>query len=193
MRIERPQDGAATEQAIADSLEEMTRAVIRSGPVCAPDCSRAGCSPCARNCPHIPQMLSSDPEVHPVEQAVAPLAFEIKKLGVFTPCWSCEGHNDANGVLRNAPAVWFYAHSVTHVRVLSEAISEMFYDKRLSSRWQVCLTFSDPDNAGTTFALEPASGVANALSPLRADLQALSEDIGWRMEKQQAALLRSIR
>ncbi|WP_375201010.1 hypothetical protein [Hyphococcus sp.] len=191
MRIERRQDVARETRTIDDSLEEMAHAAIRSGPVCASNCARAGTCPCVRDCPHIPETLSSDPQNFPIEKGVAPLAFEIKKLGVFTPCWSCEGHNDADGAMRNAPAVWFYAHSVTHVRVLSDAVADMLYDKRLSSPWQVRLTFSDPGNLSAAFSLEPVAGAPD-LSALQRDLAHLAEDIDWRVSSRIAALKRSI-
>jgi len=191
MRIERNHEIVREARTVDDSLEEMTRAVIRSAPVCAHDCTRAGTCPCTRDCPHIPETLSSDPQNFPIEKGVAPLAFEIKKLGVFTPCWSCEGHNDAEGVMRNAPAVWFYAHSVTHVRILGDAIADMLYDKRLSSPWQVRLTFSDPDNLSAAFSLEPVPG-ASDLSALQLDLTHIAEDIDWRVSSRIAVLKRAI-
>lgn len=191
MRIERREKLSGEAQGSDGSLDEMARAVIRSGPVCAPDCSRAGARACTRDCPHIPEMLSSDPQNFPIEKGVAPLAFEIKKLGVFTPCWSCEGHNDADGAVRNMPAVWFYAHSVTHVRVLNDAVADMFYDKRLSSPWQVRLTFADPDNKSVAFSLEPVAGAQN-LADLQCDLGRLAEDLDRRVAARARRLKRAI-
>lgn len=191
MRIERRHDIARETRTTDHSLEEMANAAIQTGPVCASECARAGTCPCTRDCPHISETLSSDPQNFPIEKRVAPLAFEIKKLGVFTPCWSCEGHNDAEGVMRNAPAVWFYAHSVTHVRILGDAVADMLYDKRLSSPWQVRLTFSDPGNLSAAFSLEPVPGASN-LSALQRDLTHIAEDIDWRVSSRIKALKRSI-
>ncbi|MFC2952051.1 hypothetical protein ACFOOP_08925 [Marinicaulis aureus] len=41
MRIERRYEIVREARAVEESLEEMTRAVIRSAPVCAHDCTRA--------------------------------------------------------------------------------------------------------------------------------------------------------
>lgn len=79
-------------------------------PVCCPNCPDHGpLIRCHRFCPAAPRRLSSEGERGPVEPLVAPLVFELKKLGVFYPCWSCEGHEDQNGQVRNIPRVWFYA------------------------------------------------------------------------------------
>ena len=94
-------------------------------PVCVDACPdydlRAGCR---RDCAKAPARLSSDPDRFPVEEKIAPLVFELKKLGVFFPCWSCEGHNDPSGKLWKLPRVWFYADSVVHLRLLSDAIND---------------------------------------------------------------------
>ncbi len=70
-------------------------------------------------------MLSSDPESHPLESRIAPLVYELKRLEVFDPCWSCAGHNGTDGALWKIP--------------------------------RVVPTFSEGDNAGTTFSLEPGA------------------------------------
>jgi len=58
----------------------------------------------------------------PIESGIAPLVFELKRLGVFEPCWSCEGHNDPGGNLWKIPRVWFYCDSV--VQVLGKTLRE---------------------------------------------------------------------
>jgi len=115
--------------------------------------------------------LTSDPNF-PIETLIAPLAFELKRLGVFKPCWSCEGHNDHAGELWKIPRVWFYGDSVVHVRLLSDVLKELEIDGRLQTPWQVRLTFSDEDNPATTFSLEPETGSGPELS-----LDALQEDV----------------
>ncbi len=182
MRIERRhqrQEHLTDERA---ALEAMTTSVIRQGPVCAPNCERATCQSCSRACPYIPQMLSSDPNTHPLEPKIAPLAFEIKKLGVFWPCWSCEGHNDQHNNLLKTPAVWFYASSVIHLRVLGESIADMSYENRLSKPWQLRLCFSDSDNLSTTFSLEPVlNGPEATLCALQSDIARIAEEIETRV------------
>ncbi len=182
MRIERRQPRHGNLTGDREALEEMASAVIRQGPVCSPNCERAKCQHCSRDCPYIPQTLSSDPGRHPLEPKIAPLAYEIKKLGVFWPCWSCEGHNDQHDNLTKLPAVWFYACSVIHLRVLGESVSDMYYERQLSSPWQVRLCFSDPDNVSTTFSLEPApNGLEVTLCALQSDIARLAEQIEQRV------------
>jgi hypothetical protein len=122
--------------------------------------------------------LSSEGDNSPVESLVAPLVFELKKLGVFHPCWSCEGHDDQSGKLWKIPRVWFYADSVIHIRALANAIDTVFNSRRLSSRWKVVLTYSESDNPDTTFSLEPeAAGKDKNLRDLQNDLRVLSEGL----------------
>jgi hypothetical protein len=145
-------------------------------PVCCADCADYRPSTgCHRYCAAAPQRLSSEGERSPVEPQVAPLVFELKKLGVFHPCWSCEGHPDQAGGLQKIPRVWFYADSVIHIRGLADAINRLFTAGRLSVRWQVVLTYSDPDNPDTTFSLEPQPDAENSLSLLQADMRVMAE------------------
>ncbi len=71
------------------------------------------------------------------------------------PFRSCAGLGGADGALWKVPRVWFYGRSVVHLRVLADALEERHLDRRLSMPWCVVLTFSDGDNADTTFSLEP--------------------------------------
>jgi hypothetical protein len=189
MRIERRHQRQENITDERTALEEMTSSIIRSGPVCAPDCERAKCQSCSRACPYIPQILSSDPALHPLEPKIAPLAFEIKKLGVFWPCWSCEGHNDQHNNLLKRPAVWFYASSVIHLRVLGEAIADMGFENQLSSPWQLRLCFSDSDNVSTTFSLEPVpNGPEITLCALQNDIARIAEQIEARVARKVESL-----
>jgi hypothetical protein len=132
---------------------------------------------CHRFCRAAPQRLSSDP-LSPIEPQIAPLVFELKRLGVFHPCWSCEGHNDAAGQIWKRPRVWFYAESVVHIRALAEAVDRLFATGRVSACWRVVLTHSDADNPDTTFSLEPdLDGTVYGLSVLQADARALAEGL----------------
>ena len=147
-------------------------------PVCIQPCpdydSATGCH---WYCHAAAQRLSSDP-ASPLEPAIVPLAFELKRLGVFCPCWSCEGHNDADGRLTKLPRVWFYAQSVVHVRVLAETVDRLSAATPFSAPWRVAVTHSDPDNPDTTFSLEPEPGGAgDELSGLQADARRIAEGL----------------
>ena len=123
-------------------------------------------------------MLSSDPENHPLESRIAPLVYALKRLEVFDPCWSCEGHNGTDGALWTSPRVWFYCRSVVHRRVLADALKELHLDRRLSAPWRVVLTFSDRDNADTTFSLEPGPATPHPpLAALQRDLDTIAQHL----------------
>jgi hypothetical protein len=132
---------------------------------------------CRWNCHAAAQRLTSDP-ASPLEPAIVPLVFELKRLGVFCPCWSCEGHDDAEGRLTKLPRVWFYAQSVVHVRVLAETIDGISAMRPLSAPWRVAVTYSDPDNPDTTFSLEPElGGEGGELSRLQDDARRIAEGL----------------
>ncbi len=175
MKIDRRKDGRGRVAQIRQELGEILHGGIDGVPVCAPDCPQAGPERCSRHCPDIPRMLSSDPEKHPLESRIAPLVYELKRLEVFDPCWSCEGHNGTDGALWKIPRVWFYCRSVVHLRVLADALKELHLDRRLSVPWCVVLTFSDRDNADTTFSLEPDPAAPRPpLAALQRDLDTIA-------------------
>lgn len=179
MKIRQRLDPQDQEQTVHDELARAHRLGPLDDPVCIHDCPdyRSG-NPCHRTCPCAPQHLSSAPQNDSVEPLIAPLVFELKKLGVFYPCWSCEGHNNPHGDLWKHPRVWFYSDSVVHVRALSIAVSKLFADGLLSTHWVVVVTFSDSDNPDTTFSLEPSSLVAGSrLADLQADADVLAQNI----------------
>ena len=171
MRIERRKNGGTRAGRIREELGDILRSDSDGRPVCAPNCPSASPERCSRHCPDIPRVMSSDPEKHPLEGRIAPLAYELKRLEAFHPCWSCEGHNGSDGKLWKIPRVWFYCESVVHLRVLANAVKELHLAERLSVPWRVVLTFSDQDNADTTFSLEPS------LDHERPLLHALQRDI----------------
>jgi hypothetical protein len=122
---------------------------------CTANCPKANPNTCSRYCPDVGEMLSSDPENYPIEPKIAPLVFELKSYSVFDPCWSCEGHAHTNGQLWKLPRVWFYADSLIHIRILGECLEDLFHKDIINARWRVALTFSDDNNADTTFCVEP--------------------------------------
>jgi hypothetical protein len=178
MKIERRKDGGGRTAQIRQELGEILHGGADGVPVCAPNCPNASPSHCSRHCPDIPRMLSSDPENLPLESRIAPLVYELKRLEVFQPCWSCEGHNGSDGKLWKIPRVWFYCRSVVHLRVLADALEELHLNDRLSVPWRVVLTFSDDDNADTTFSLEPGP-VASCppLAALQRDIDTIAEHL----------------
>ncbi len=178
MKIDRRKDGRGRVAQVRQELGEILHGGMDGVPVCASDCPRAGPGRCSRHCPDLPRMLSSDPENHPLESRIAPLVYELKRLEVFDPCWSCEGHNGTDGALWKIPRVWFYCRSVVHLRVLADALKELHLDRRLSVQWRVVLTFSDGDNADTTFSLEPSPADPRPpLAALQRDVDTIAEHL----------------
>ena len=180
MKIKRHIQSDAQSDALRRQLTTVLDAQNEKGRVCGPQCtfrcpscgSTACRCNCSQDCPNVANALSSDPENYPLEPGIAPLVFEMKRLGVFDSCWSCEGHKGHDGSLWKVPRVWFYCEDMVHLRLLADCLKQLSIKKQLSVPWQVCLTHSDEDNPGTTFSLEPSPDHVKD-----ADLQALQHDI----------------
>lgn len=145
--------------------------------IVCPQCGSTACQcRCTPACPDAPQTLSSDPEAYPIEAAVVPLVYEMQRLAIFRPCWSCEGHLDPQDALWKLPAVWFYCDSLVHVRLLGAGLTRLHTSRVLKARWQVAVTFSDNDNIETAFSLEPKQPLEEGISlnDLRADMTAIA-------------------
>lgn len=184
MRIEPRHHARARKRLIAHEVKRAHALGPLPEPVCCSPCPDYRRSVgCHRHCPVAPLRLSSDGERYPLEPLVAPLVFELKRTGVFYPCWSCEGHADQAGDLWKIPRVWFYADSVVHIRALAESIDGLVHARRLSVRWHIAVTYSDATNPDTTFSLEPESAPDSSLKALQNDLRILSEELAplfWR-------------
>ncbi len=178
MKIERRKDGGTHADQLREDLARILHSDSDGLPVCAPDCPSASPEHCSRRCPDIPVILSSDPAKHPLEDRIAPLVYELKRLEAFHPCWSCEGHNDPDGKLWKIPRVWFYCESVVQLRVLADAVKELHLAEKLSVPWRVTLTFSNEDDADTTFYLEPNLDHERPLLPaLQRDIDAIADHL----------------
>jgi hypothetical protein len=179
MRIKPRGQNSEARERVSRDVSRIRRDGPRRDPVCIDSCPDYDLAVgCRRDCAKAPARLSSDPDRFPVEPKIAPLVYEIKKLGVFHPCWSCEGHNGPSGELWKMPRVWFYADSVVHLRALADAVNEMSVQGLLSTRWQVVVTFSDEGNADTAFSLEPGVDAhAVGLDRLQSDIGVISEKL----------------
>lgn len=198
MRVSKRPDDAARTDAIRRDLTAFLRDGGVEPPVCGENCprhlSRAPKFDCTRSCSDAHHGLSSDPERFPVEAKIVPLVFELKRLGVFYPCWSCEGHLDASGVFQRAPAVWFYCDDLLCVRLLSDGIADLHANDKLSGPWHLRVTYTEGDSPDTAFALEPLieerSGVN--LEALQADAALLAREMQTIMRSQAQDLLWSL-
>lgn len=166
------------------------------GPGCSLRCSHCGSSVCqclcSPACPGAARGLSSCPDAFPIEPAILPLVFQMRRLGLFAPCWSCEGHRQKDGSPWKAPRVWFTCDSVAHLRLLASGVAAMKIAGRLKAHWQVVVVHSDPENPQTTFSLEPEPGDAEKLplTDLQADVAELARSLQTMVSAEARALLR---
>jgi hypothetical protein len=169
----------ATSQAL-QLMAEIASAAAATGPtgrVCGEGCSRVcetcgsrGCQcECGPDCSDAARALSSQPSAYPIESGIVPLVYAFARTGLLHSCWSCEGHNHADGSLWKLPTVWFYCDSSIHARLLADGVAKLAAERILNVGWRVAITYSDPDNPRTTFALEPASPFSQTIT--LADLQ----------------------
>ncbi len=170
---------------IRDDLEELFGLDRKVGRPCGEhchhictECGSTNCRcGCARTCSDIPHVLSSDPIDDPLEVGIAPLVYELNRLKVFHPCWSCEGHDGAGNAVAQAPKVWFYCRSVVHLRLLSDSLAELNARDIVGVPWQVRLTFSRADDPDTMFSIEPFIDQSDSptLEVLHADVGAIAD------------------
>lgn len=174
MRIARLSNSAKKQSEVRKELEQITDAPAVKPPVCADHCTKYQEVLCHRDCPDARFMLSSE-EDYPLEPKVTPVVFELKRLGVFHPCWSCEGHLGNDGELWKLPRVWFYAQSVVHVRLLADSMTELYLGGKLNVPWEVVLTVTDAENTDTSFSLQPKLKDEDAaLAALHQDLESIA-------------------
>jgi hypothetical protein len=173
---------------LAQEIERAYDLCPKPDPVCIADCpDYTPGNGCHRGCSQAPVRLSSEGIDYPLEERVAPLVFELKRLGTFEPCWSCEGHDGEEGEIRKLPRVWFYSDSVVHVRALARAVDAMYDHGQLNCRWRISLTFSEASNPDTAFSLEPECTAPSAGSPslaaLQTDLRVIARHLRNRFEE----------
>ena len=123
--------------------------------------------------------MSSEGERSPAEPLVAPLVFELKKLGAFYPCCWCEGHT------YRADRVWNFRASGSiglgrPARALADAIERLHAARRLAGRWHLVVAHSGAGNLDTTFSLEPEPAADQPLSRLQGDLRVMAEELAWQ-------------
>lgn len=197
MRIDRRASSIDRTRQFQADLAEAVSADGIDGRVCGenctiicPHCGSTACQcACSADCEEAHRALSVDPDL-PIEPAIVPLVFEMKRLGLFTPCWSCEGHLGTDGTLWKFPRVWFYSDSTTHVRLLADGLKDLEIDKKLSARWQIVVTFSDADNSATTYSLEPVVSTDESLqlSALQHDVEVIARSLEGLIVGQAAVL-----
>lgn len=180
-------------------IEEAVRLTGTPGRVCGerctapcPRCGTTNCQcTCSTDCADAPLALSGEPEHQPIEPAIMPLVFQMKRLGLFQPCWSCEGHLRTDGSLWEPPKVRFTCESTVHLRLLSSGLGALAGEGQLAAPWRVVVTDSDPTDPRTTFSLEPDASRAEgvALAELQEDVAEIARSLQDMMAAQAQALL----
>ncbi len=158
--------------------------------VCGSTACQCACSPTCRDAPYA---LSSDPDAYPIEPGIAGLVYAMTRSGLFETCWSCEGHPHQDGSLWKAPTVWFYCEAMVHARLLADSITRLSLDGCLTATWQIAITYSDPDNPRTTFALAPvlSHGERTSLTELQRDIAEIGFALPARLAAAGKALLQA--
>ena len=185
---------------LAADIAQLRRVRAGGGRVCGercnihcPQCGSTTClCRCTPDCPDAARALSTEPDRYPIEPAILPLVFAMKRSRIFDPCWSCEGHTGVGGSFWKTPMVWFYCRSMVYLRLLGDSLNRMTRVGGLKVPWEVAITYSDPDNPDTTFSLQPAPGGCRdfSLPELQSDARAIARMLDPMMEESARALIR---
>jgi len=144
---------------LIDVIESLSDDTNRSCQHCSQACSCSNsidCNcDCSVSCPHIATGLSSEKNTFPIESHVLPLVYALNKMNIFQTCWSCEGHNDANGKLNKLPQVWFYSNSMMLIRVMGDCISLLKSKHITHYDWQIVISYTARDSEMNAFSLKP--------------------------------------
>ncbi len=145
-------------------------------PDCTLPCPGSGSTTCtcacAPDCPHAPAQMTSDPNF-PIETAIAPLVYALFSLKLCQPCWSCEGHADAEGKVTRIPRVWFYCRSLVYPKLIDRYLTYLKFKRRLNYPWHLCITHFEDEGADTAFSMEPDLSYVD-----QPELNLLQRDIG---------------
>lgn len=175
MRISVRSTSNKEQNEVLDRVNEVTRLQPQLINVCRDNCSFSDSSPCSRDCDKAPAMLSSDGDEYPLDIKIAPLVFELKRMGFYTPCWSCEGHLGPDGKVWKLPRVWFYTTSDVYVRLLNDAIQCFAFSQILNALWEIKLVAIADASFDTMYSLEPAAqNEEHNLLKLQDDISLLS-------------------
>ena len=178
MRIEKPRfDEAATTQRLGQLkhfLAVPTDKEVRPCPGCAVPCrcsqsTQCVCM-CSPECIFAPREMSTDPDDWPIETHIVPLVYALNSTRVCPPCWSCEGHADAEGTLHRKTSVWFYSESVVYPHLIADYLSDLQMDRAVSCRWQVSVV-EWGHRVDTTYSIEP-----DPIDPAHAHFDSLWRD-----------------
>lgn len=80
---------------------------------------------CSSACKYAPRHMSGEPDKFPIEAGSVPLVYALYSLRLITPCWSCEGHLNADGGIGKLPKVWFYSGSRFYPKMIAQVIGQL--------------------------------------------------------------------
>ncbi|MEE8059843.1 MAG: hypothetical protein V3T17_18725 [Pseudomonadales bacterium] len=149
---------------------------------------------CSYSCPAAPKQMSSDPLQYPIEAGVVPITYAFYTLRKLMPCWSCEGHLDGLDRINKRPKVWFYSTSSFYPKLISQSLSQMEAEKRLTNSWMVKILPFSQSMYTITYSLEPFTlakqkSERESLSTLRTDLITIADHLRPEVFKQAMAYI----
>lgn len=194
MKIDRPDQSSKSVEIVRSALREVLQV---SGNDKNVSCWMACPCPerkdsCGHDCPGISTALSSDPQQYPLEIQIAPLVYELSKMRVYQPCWSCEGHETGTGDLWKLPQIWFYAGSDIQARLMADALRTLLGARALATEWEVAITRSAADDPETTYCLKPATQEPVKLDQLQRDLTILTKQLPEAIRQQARNMLAAV-
>ena len=160
-------------------LQQPSDKQLRPCPGCGIDTPnvQADTTQCSSKCPMAARQMSSEPVRYPIEPAMVPLVYAFFSSRLMTPCWSCEGHNDAAGQSSKPPGLWFYSHAPFYPRLVAQFVNDLKARHRIHYDWSVRLLPFSQSTYSLTYALEPLDfhpGVTR-LTLLQQDMQTIAE------------------
>lgn len=194
MEISRPKaDFTSIGETIAE-LEQLLLAIQTPQVQPCPHCQQGQDRRCHWQCQDAPWALSSDPAAHPIEPRLLRLVFELNILGVFQPCWSCQGHADSRGALHRLPQIFFYCARPLYAQLLHEHVEHLHHGGHLCGPWQIALA-SLGQSLGVTYVLQPApyERPLPELAALQQDLEIIGDTLASRLRVVAEARLASLR
>jgi len=194
MRIDKPKAAYLNSaQAIADLELLLSQPNARQLRPC-PNCTESDGAECSPACTGAPASLSTDPDRYPVEPHVVPMVYELNVTRLMQPCWSCEGHANAEGTLLKLPLVSFYAFSPVYPQLLMNYLHNLILAKKLAYPWQIVLT-DYGQTWGITYSIEPrlSYGVEPRHDLLMNDLKVISADLAEKIKHEASAMLDKVK
>lgn len=193
MKINNPANGLLDKESLRRDLMAIITLpeTIEDRP--CPNCDSPAVRDCSSACPSASRALSGDPENHPLESKVVPIAFEMATSRVFQTCWSCEGHVDQDGHLWKFPQVSFYVSAPVYAQLLLKYVNGLMNDGKLSYSWSVLVSDYGPLN-GVTYTLQPNLHlqVDVHLGKLQHDLLTVSQNLAANLKILAKDLLASL-